>query len=80
MKNLTIKNYHFYVEGSLLIIGVLILSFFTDPLRYFGVAFIASALGFYILVSSYKSNNELSNKNFRSHARDEILKHQHKMK
>jgi hypothetical protein len=80
MKNLTLRNYHFYIEGGLLIIGVLILFLFANPLRFFGVAYIASAFGFYSLISSFKSNIESNNDNFRSRVRDEILKHQYKMK
>ena len=78
MKNLNVKNYHLYVEVSLLIVGVLIILFFNKPIRYLGVAFIASALGFYYFSSFFKLNDGTNDRNFRSRTRDQIFKYQHK--
>lgn len=80
MGNLSIKNYHTYVEIGLLIIGVLILFLSHNPLRYAGLVFIASALGVFFFSSFYKADNDNSNGNYRSRTRDQILKHQKKIK
>jgi len=80
MQNQNIKNYQFFVGSCLVLIGILMFSFLTDPVRYFGFVFIIGAAVYFINVSAPKIVGGHHDGKFRSRTRDQILKHQHRSK
>lgn len=80
MVDQNMKNYQFVIGCCLVLIGILMFSFLSDPIRYFGFIFIFAA-AFYF-VNTYPSNNKHRREpgKFRSRTRDEMLRHQHRMK
>ena len=78
METRNIKNYQFAIGLSLVFIGILIFSFLTDPVRYFGFIFIIGAAIYFINSNTSKAINENSTRKFRSRTRDQILRHQHR--
>lgn len=78
MENQNIKNYQFFVGSCLVLVGILIFSFLSDPVRYFGFAFIIGAAIYFININSPKTTNKNNVGKFRSRTRDEILRHQHR--
>jgi len=78
MENQNIKNYQFVIGSSIVIIGILIFSFLSDPLRYFGFAFIIGAAVYFISIFSSIRNTSNNTGRYRSKTREQILKHQHR--
>jgi hypothetical protein len=78
METRNIKNYQFAIGLSLVFIGILIFSFLTDPVRYFGFIFIIGAAVYFINSNTPKAINRNSTRKFRSRTRDQILRHQHR--
>ena len=79
MENQNIKNYQFLIGFSLVLIGILMFSFFSVPVRYFGFAFIIGAAVYFINIYPTKLSGDNSAK-FKSRTREQILRHQHKTK
>ena len=77
MANQNIKNYQFVIGSSLVIIGILIFSFLSDPLRYFGFAFIIGAAVYFISIFTPTINGR-NTERYRSKTREQILHHQHR--
>lgn len=78
MEDKNIKNYQFIIGASLVLVGILIFSFLSDPVRYFGFVFIIGAAIYFININSPKTTNINNTGKFRSRTRDEILRHQHR--
>jgi hypothetical protein len=78
MENQNIKSYQLVIGSSLVIIGILIFSFLTDPIRYFGFVFIIGAAVYFISIFSSHLNGKNNTGRYRSKTRDQILKYQHK--
>jgi hypothetical protein len=78
MENQNIKNYQFVIGSGLVLLGILIFSFLSDPIRYFGFVFIIGAAVYFININSSKTVNGNHVGKFRSRTRDQMLKHQHK--
>jgi len=74
------KNYQLFIGLSFLIIGILIFSFLSDPIRFGGFFFIIGAAIYFILSSTPKQNDRPEDKYFRSRTRDQILKHKHRVR
>lgn len=79
MENQKIKNLQFVFGCCLVLIGILIFSFLLNPGRYFGFVFIIGAAIYFIIISSPKTIHRNNDGKFRSRARDEILRHQHRV-
>jgi uncharacterized membrane protein len=77
MENQNIKNYQFFFGALLVLIGILIFSFLSDPVRFFGFIFIVGAAIYFATISSSRSIGT-NNEKFKSRTRDHILRHQHK--
>lgn len=80
MGNFNTKNYQILVGLFLLVIGVLIVSFLTDSTRFLGFIFIFGAGVYFIISLSSKQKEQSEDKQFRSRTRDQLLKHQHRVK
>lgn len=80
MENKNIKNSQFIVGSCLIISGILIFSFLSDPVRYFGFVFIIGAAIYFIKVSTTKIIDGDNNGKFRSRTRDQILRHHHRIR
>jgi len=78
MENKNIKNSQFIIGACLVIIGILVFSFLSDPVRYFGFAFIIGAAIYFISIFSSPINGINNERKYRSRTRDQILRHQHK--
>ena len=78
METRNIKNYQFAIGLSLVFIGILIFSFLTNPVRYFGFIFIIGAAVYFINSNTPKAISRNSTRKFRSRTRDQILRHQHR--
>jgi len=78
MENQNIKNYQLIVGVSLVLIGILMFSFLSDPLRYFGFVFIIGAAIYFVNVFPTKIIDRNNDGKFRSRTRDQILRHQHR--
>jgi len=78
MESQNIKNYQFVVGSCLVLVGILIFSFLSDPVRYFGFVFIIGAAIYFISINSPKTTYRNNEGKFRSRTRDEILRHQHR--
>jgi hypothetical protein len=78
MEYQNIKNYQFVIGSGLVIVGILIFSFLSDSVRYFGFVFIIGAVLYFININLSKTANENNDDRFRSRTRDEILRHQHR--
>jgi len=76
MANQDVKNYQFGIGSGLVLVGILIISFLSDPVRYFGFVFIIGAAIYFININSSKTTNSDSVGKFRSRTRDQILRHQ----
>lgn len=76
MENQNIKNYQFIIGSGLVLVGILIFSFLSDPARYFGFVFIIGAAIYFININSPKTINRNNAGKFRSRTRDQILRHQ----
>ena len=57
MENQNLKNYQFIIGVCLVLIGILIFSFLSDPVRYFGFAFIIGAAVYFININTPKTIN-----------------------
>jgi uncharacterized membrane protein len=79
MENQNIKSYQFVLGLGLVLLGILIFSFLSDPVRYLGFVFIIGAAIYFANVSSSKIMYRNKDEKFRSRTRDQILKHQHKV-
>jgi hypothetical protein len=77
MENQNIKNYQFTIGACLIIVGILIFSFLSDPSRYLGFVFIIGAAIYFISVNSPKITGANNARKFRSRTRDQILRHRH---
>jgi len=77
MANQNIKNYQFVIGSSLVIIGILIFSFLSDPVRFFGFAFIIGAAVYFISIFTPNINGR-NTERYRSKTREQILHHQHR--
>jgi len=78
MESKNIKNYQFVIGSSLVLVGILIFSFLSDSVRYFGFVFIVGAAIYFININSPKTSNRNNDGKFRSRTRDQILKHQNR--
>jgi len=78
MENRSIKNYQFIIGAGLVLLGILIFSFLSDPARYFGFVFIIGAAIYFININSPKIASANNAGKFRSRTRDQILRHQHR--
>lgn len=78
MENQNIKNYQFIIGSSLVLVGILIFSFLSDPVRYFGFVFIIGAAIYFININSATTIHRNTAGKFRSRTRDQILRHQHR--
>jgi len=78
MENKNIKNYQFIIGAGLVLVGILIFSFLSDPARYFGFVFIIGAAIYLININSPKIASTNNAGKFRSRTRDQILRHQHR--
>jgi len=78
MENHNLKSYQFILGLSLVLLGILIFSFLSDPVRYVGFVFIIGAAIYFVSVSSSNIRYRNKDEKFRSRTRDQILKHQHK--
>lgn len=76
MANQDVKNYQFGIGSGLVLVGILIVSFLSDPVRYFGFVFIIGAAIYFININSPKTTHSDSVGKFRSRTRDQILRHQ----
>lgn len=74
------KNYQLIIGLSFLIIGILIFSLLSDPIRFGGFIFIIVAAVYFILSSTPKQSEHPEDKYFRSKTRDQILKHKHRIR
>jgi hypothetical protein len=78
MENQNIKKYQFVIGSSLALVGILILSFLSDPMRYFGFVFIIGAAVYFISVFYFYLIGRNNTGSYRSKTREQILKHQHR--
>lgn len=78
MENQNIKNYQFIIGSSLVLVGILIFSFLSDSVRYFGFVFIIGAAIYFININSATTIHRNNAGKFRSRTRDQILRHQHR--
>lgn len=78
MENQNIKNYQFIIGSSLVLVGISIFSFLSDPLRYSGFVFIIGAAIYFININTTKTTNRNNTGKFRSRTRDQIIRHQHR--
>jgi len=78
MENQNIKNYQFIIGSSLVLVGILIFSFLSDPIRYSGFVFIIGAAIYFININTTKTTNRNNTGKFRSRTRDQIIRHQHR--
>jgi hypothetical protein len=78
MEDQKIKNYQFVIGSGLVLVGILMFSFLSDPVRYFGFVFIIGAAIYFISINSPKINTRNNAGKFRSRTRDQVLKHQHR--
>lgn len=78
MENQNIKNYQFFVGSCLVLIGILMFSFLSDPVRYFGFIFIIGAVIYFVNVNPSKTMERKHVGKFKSRTRDQILRHQHR--
>ena len=78
MEDENIKNSQFIVGSCLLLVGILIFSFLSDPVSYFGFAFIIGAAVYFIYIFSFPINGINNERKYRSRTRDQILRHHHK--
>ena len=76
MENQNIKNYQFVIGSSLVLVGILVFSFLSDPVRYFGFVFIIGAAVYFINIFSSTSKARNNTGKYRSKTRDQILRHQ----
>ena len=74
------KNYQLYIGLSFLIIGILIFSLLSDPIRFGGFVFIIGAAVYFILSATPKHEDRPEDKYFRSKTRDQIIKHKHRVR
>jgi len=79
MENQNIKNFQFVIGSSLVLVGILIFSFLSDPVRYFGFVFIIGAAAYFISIFSTPLKGRNNAGKYRSRTRDQILRHQHKI-
>ena len=75
MKKLNIKSYQYILGMFLLLTGILVFALLSSPIRYFGIVLITLAYLYFASIFYSKFSNTDDN-HFRSHARDQILKHQ----
>jgi hypothetical protein len=76
MEKQNIKNYQFAIGSSLVLVGILIFSFLSDPIRYFGFVLIIGAAVYFINITSPEAANGNNTKKFRSRTREQIQRHQ----
>lgn len=74
MKKLYLNNFQLILGIVLIFAGLATLVFFNKPERYMGFAFITIAV-LYFASSAYLKKSDSGNREFRSRAREEIMKH-----
>jgi len=74
-----IKNYQFIIGACLVLVGILMFSFLSGPVRYFGFVFIIGATIYFININSPKITTRNNAGKFRSRTRDQVLRHQHRI-
>ena len=75
--NTNLSTYKFIISICIFLLGILILVAIQSPLRYFGIVLIMATIIYFSSVLfgfAFQSNPE----KFKSHIREEILRHQHK--
>lgn len=74
MKKLYLNNFQLILGVGLIFAGLATLVFFNKPERYMGFAFITIAVLYYAS-SAYLKKIDSGNREFKSRAREELIKH-----
>lgn len=74
MENFNLKWYQYLFGIFLLLIGLLLLVFFSIQLRFIGIGFITMAYIYFVIIF-YSKFNESNDAHPRSRVRDEMMKY-----
>lgn len=77
MKKTSVKNYLLIALFALVIIGVIFLSIYSGSVKYFGYFVLALAVLFVVAVFTQKTNHT-NKRQFRSKAREQLLRDQYR--
>lgn len=77
MEKLNVKNYQISAGVLLVLIGILLLTVLSGPIRFLGIIFIIIAVVFVASIFYSKLDNP-ENGRSKSRIRDQILRHQYK--
>jgi len=77
MKKSDIKNYHFILGVSILLVGILFITLLSGLVRYLGIVMVSLAI-LYIASLLYAKSDDPDDETFRSPTREKILKRQYK--